>query len=194
MKKIGIPVLVLTAFLFSCQKSNFQSQKSGISSNAVSNGNSATANYFLSCQINGVNRAFNENPKASLSVTGWNFNVLSIKGISADPQGGTMSFAIDNTLSAKPIGEGTYTDHSPLFMLDADYMTGQTAPYHAGVSLLTRTANHFRPENTEDFHILITSFEHGEIRGTFGGQFHQVDNPDSASITITNGSFYVKLD
>ena len=189
MKKIYFLSLAVIVLFFSCQKSNTLKPLTTTPVTPTTPTSETPApNYFITCDVDGVTKSFNANASATKTTTTWNFTILDFKGLISAAGSETLNIGIDNSLSADSIVAGTYSDTSSRFSLEALYVSPSAVSYDAGTLITSKaksTVNHLTTT--------ITSFVNGEIKGTFSGDFYLNSDPTSTKISITNGSFYVKV-
>ena len=182
MVKYMAPFLILisTFSLLSCNKS-------------VSGGGNVTDTAYITCNLDGLAKSFdNAAGSDTLNVAG--INSIEISGYANNVNKETLHLDISNNYSypGLPFLTGIYPDTSTRFVLSSYYLLvvnpDSTLQYEAGTGLAglgDSIANHLN--------VVITAIEGGYIAGTFSGDYFLGGDPHAAKKTISNGTFYVKL-
>lgn len=171
-----LPVLFSIMF-FSCSKSS----------------DSSNPQYYFNATVNGQKVAFNTNAFAQWEING-DFAALMAGGYENNSQDSrTAGFVIINLPSKKQITAGAYNDSGDEFEVIGSYnIPAQEKDYQSGTTL-SAEAERMGMNLPNKFELIITSVSDNIIQGSFSGDFYLEADPMAEKVTITNGSFRLKV-
>ena len=179
MKNFLLIAITIIIGLSSCQKEA-----------RLSSGNDATK-YHLTFKADGNSKSYTNVLLAHLD-TSAGYITLTVTGAdSLTSANNYFGFYLDNYSGGSPITAGEYKDVFTNFTLLSNY-TVNALSYIAGQTIAEEAANN-NIAIANHFKVNITSLDKEAVKGNFSGDFYEPLNFNGRKVTITDGSFYVKL-
>jgi hypothetical protein len=184
--KQSILLLLISFFLFACQKEVTSDVSSENGNN--NNNNNNQSKYYIKCKINGEARSFNYLNQALITDFG-SFKSLALIGSASATGGEGFNIGI-NFMSGGP-AVTTYSEDANT----TDYAIAGV--YNPGSTTIVYGAGIVTPSPLP-LSVTVTSMQAGEMSGTFKGTFYK-QNITSGEIsstdfkTITDGEFKLPI-